>query len=354
MSVTATTELQFFWENRSIGKDFQTGVSLHSHTMYSQETLAMVPRWAARAVGAGALADGFWRPPLSPRQAYRLEQKQIEKQLDLSGLVSLSDHDDMRAGRLLRVMDRFRDAPVSTEWTVPFGPTFFHVGVHNLRLSRAAAIMGQLTQFTTNPCPHSLTALLEMLHSDPGTLVVVNHPLWDEKGIGQAHHASILRTLLTQGKNFIHALEVNGLRSLEENRRVVRLGRELDLPVVAGGDRHGLEPNAIVNLSRARTIADFISEVRYDRFSHVVFMPQYQRPRRLRIAEMVLDVLRQYPDFEGRQSWRDRVFCRDSQTALIAPLTAYPESRGCRILGHLLAATRWLDRREASAILTSA
>src|SRR5690242_4523156 len=97
MSATATTNLQFFWRDACVGKDFRSGVSLHSHTMYSEESLEMVPRYTAhvpylgaairRALAAYARKIGseldfrraFWTPPLTPRKAYRLEEKQIQR-----------------------------------------------------------------------------------------------------------------------------------------------------------------------------------------------------------------------------------------------------------------------------------
>jgi len=59
---------------------------------------------------------------------------------------------------------------------------------------------------------------------------------------------------------FLHALEVNGMRSRRENREVVVLAEEVNLPVVAGGDRHGFEPNAVLNLSCAGSFEEFIWE----------------------------------------------------------------------------------------------
>ncbi len=353
MYVTATTQLQFFWRDAFPPKEFRSGVSLHSHTMYSQESLDVVPGWIVKHYGLD-LRNGFWTPPLTARQAYRLEQKQIEAQFGIPALVSLTDHDNIRAGMLLRVLDRFRDAPISTEWTVPFGSTFFHFGVHNLRRAQAESIMSEMADFTSNPEPKKLAGLLRMLNSDPEVLVVVNHPLWDEKGIGRAEHVATLRNLLNRHAPDIHALEVNGLRSWSENERVIRFGRGVNLPVVAGGDRHGLEPNAIVNLSRGTTIQEFAREVRYQRFSHIVLMPQYRQCRKLRIARMVLDVLRDYPGMEVRRNWGDRVFCRNPATGVSVPLAAFASGSGVRLVESLLAAVRLVEKRSPSAILTSA
>jgi len=373
MCATATTRLQFLWQNRSIAKHFRTGVSLHSHTMYSEESLdsaapfiASVPylRRAIRRKEAEYkriwnvsldLQRGFWTPPLAARQAHRLEQKQIEAQFQLPGLVSLTDHDDIRAGTQLRVLERFSSAPVSTEWSIPFGNTFFHLGVHNLPPDKATEIMRQLAAYTAQPQPAELSRILSLLNTDPDVLIVLNHPLWDEKGIGQDNHEAALAALLRRHRRCLHALELNGLRTLRENRRVIEMGKSFDMPVVAGGDRHGVEPNAILNLSRADTLAGFIHEVRRERWSHVVFMPQYRQPQMLRIVHTVIDVLREYPEnFEGRRTWPDRVFYRDPATNAPVPLASVCGARGTRIVGHLIAAMRVVDRRPPSVILTSA
>ena len=39
--------VDFFWKNPSIASRYRTGVSLHSHTMHSRESLGFVPEVAA-------------------------------------------------------------------------------------------------------------------------------------------------------------------------------------------------------------------------------------------------------------------------------------------------------------------
>ncbi len=287
MSVTTESTFQFFGgaqnprgaDRRPVPGPFRSGVSLHSHTMFSEESLDMVPRYTAKLPYIGQairrkeaeysakrgiefdFRKAFWTPPLAPRQAYRLEEKQIQRQFELPALVSLTDHDDIRAAALLRVLDRFRKIPLSTEWTVPFGPTFFHLGLHNIPVEQSIAIQAELSQFTANPLPGMLAALLRKLNAVPDLLVVLNHPLWDEKGIGADEHRQTLHTLLSEHRLHIHALELNGLRSWRENLEVIWLGRANGMPVVSGGDRHGREPNAILNLTGATTFEGFVEEV---------------------------------------------------------------------------------------------
>ncbi len=186
MAVTAQTSLQFLVKG-PIGQSsgglcrvpdrFKAGVSLHSHTMFSEESLDLVPRYTANLPYFGNAIrrirtrhdaaqsqplnfnHAFWTPPLSPCQAYRLEEKQIERHFKLPGLISLTDHDDARAAALLGVIQRFRNAPVSTEWTVPFESTFFHLDVHNLPPERANELQIELAHFTSEPAQKRLQAI---------------------------------------------------------------------------------------------------------------------------------------------------------------------------------------------------
>jgi len=291
-----------------------------------------------------SFGDAFWTPPLAPRQAYRLEEKQIQRKFKLHALISLTDHDDIRAGANLHVIDRFKNAPISTEWTIPFAGTFFHLGVHNMPSADSASLMKRFGAFTANPDPAQLGGVLETLDADPHVLLVLNHPLWDEKGIGRDHHHAALKALLAGYGQFFHAVELNGLRSWHENKQVVAMGKELDIPVVSGGDRHGREPNAILNLSRAETFPDFVQEIRRERVSHVVFMPQYHEPLRMRILQTMVDVVREYPEnFAGRRSWADRVFYRDPQTQIAVPLASLWNDGGPGIVKQFIAAMRLLE-----------
>ena len=265
MPITAKTTFQLLWRDAAIDPQFRTGVSLHSHTQYSEESLDLVPKYLSHVPFLRhALADsiqferGFWTPPLTPRQAYRLEEKQIQRRLQLPALVSLTDHDNIHAGTVLHLLDRFSSAPISTEWTIPVGPTFFHLGVHNLPPRRAERIMKELSAYTAKPSASDLARTLGLLNAYPNVLIVVNHPLWDEKGIGEDAHRKVLLELLQEHRGMFHALEMNGLRSWRENQQVLSLGEARDLPVVGGGDRHGREPNAILNLSAARTFAQLV------------------------------------------------------------------------------------------------
>jgi hypothetical protein len=107
--------------------------------------------------------------------------------------------------------------------------------------------------------------------------------------------------------DWLHGLELNGYRTWEENRRVLPLAEGFGLPLVGGGDRHGHAQNAIVNLTRATSLAEFADELREERSSHCVVLPEYERAFAWRVLRTASDVLRPHPRSDGRH-WQDRVF----------------------------------------------
>lgn len=335
------TQVFFLPSERSVTRAFHTGVSLHSHTEHSQERLDDLPRYLDRmpvvsqflrwerkrylaATGENLpFSRAYWRGPLSAQSAYDLERLQIER-LGLGALVSLTDHDTIDAGLLLQSERAAGEIPISVEWTVPYEQTYFHLGIHNLDPSLAVAFMQEFAHYTRKPQPYALGQLFEALEADPGVLVVLNHPLWDMAAVGRAQLAGHVREFLHAYGRHIHALEINGLRSWPENMSVVSLGREFDYPVVAGGDRHGLEPNATINLTRAKTFAEFAEEIRVERSSDIAVLPQYQEPLAFRHLLCAWDAVREHPEFAGRQYWVARVFvlCDDGVERPLSALWA--------------------------------
>jgi len=200
--------------------------------------------------------------------------------------------------------------------------------------------------------PHLFPPGRSQLNRYPNVFLVLNHPQWDEKGIGVQCHSQVLGRPLERHGHSFHALELNGLRSRHENQQVIWLGRQTGLPLVSGGDRHGLEPNAILNLSGADTIADFVAEVRVRRTSHVVFMPQYYEPLKLRILQTMLDVVRDYPEtFEGGRTWADRVFFKGTDCADPLPMRTVWKNGGPQVVHHFLVAMRLLEWRGVRSAL---
>lgn len=319
------SRLRLQWNQTPEGRRFRTGVSLHSHTLYSRESLDFIYRAARHArILAAAMRHGeqcyrerhgtemdltraWWTPPLGPHQAWQLEANQIA-QLDLDALVSLTDHDQIAAGVSLQVLYECRGAPISTEWTVPFGPTFFHLGVHNLAPDLARPSYMAMEAYRRHPREPELGAILAALAAHPETLVVFNHPLWDEKGIGREAHAQAAQDFLRRYAPFLHALELNGLRPWSENRAVIALAELAGKPLISGGDRHVLEPNAVINVSNAGTFAEFAEEIRSG-WSDVLILHHYREPHGLRIVQNMFDVLTtQEEHANGWKLWSDRVF----------------------------------------------
>ena len=333
------TRIHFQWSGKPPRARFGTGVSLHSHTLHSRESLDFIYRiakncsavdWALRRGEAryeflhGRKLDlrrGWWTPPLAPQAAYSVEFDQI-RSMGLAPIVSLTDHDDIEAPMALQATESSRDIPVSVEWTVPFRNTFFHLGVHNIPAGSARATMDRLKAFTELPQESELQSILAGLHAEPGMLTIFNHPLWDEMGIGpEQHRTSALAFLSTYGE-YLHAVELNGLRPWSENASVIRMAHELAKPVISGGDRHALEPNAMLNLTNAHDFAEFTDEVR-DGWSDVLIASHYRTAHATRIFHNILDVLRTYENHGlGWTKWSDRVFYTldDGATASLSQL----------------------------------
>lgn len=447
MSLSSTS---FLWREPKAPHPFSTGVSLHSHTNQSRETLDFLAELSTdwpflqpvmrlferRCVRFSGIhpdyARGYWTPPLNPAAAFTLEATQITN-LNLAALVSLSDHDDIRAPDLLRSVSFAPEIPISTEWTVPFGhttlpqtsvlptevedppsplvrchsdperakvkkatttlsscpsersedplyfafshrakrrtqtppppstATCFHLGIHNLPPADATTWTSRFAALTATPAhdlPSSLhrdavlTDLLAALHDLPGVLIVFNHPLWDLYRIGEARHNILVHDFLARFGQFLHALELNGLRNWKENRDVAALAGRWNMLSISGGDRHGIEPNANINLSRASTFTGFVHEVRRERSSHVLFMPQYVQPWKHRILQSTLDAVRNHPHLpQGSQRWDERVFHPDS-TGDIKPLsTLWISGAPTPFISTVLAAVRLLGARPVAAPL---
>jgi hypothetical protein len=126
----------------------------------------------------------------------------------------------------------------------------------------------------------------------------------------------------------IHAVELNGLRDAEENRATMRLARETEHLMISGGDRHGLEPNANINLTRATNFTDFVQEIRVERRSHIHFMDQYLEPWRRRIWQSTLNAVTDFPQFSpGWQRWDERAFHPDAEGVMRSLCELWPDGK---------------------------
>ena len=162
-----------------------------------------------------------------------------------------------------------------------------------------------------------------MLHENPDILIVLNHPLWDlARYWPRAPRSARYGHMLCEQGEYLHALELSGIRSWEENQAVLHLSEACNQLVISGGDRHGCEPNATLNLTDAESFTEFVHKVRKDRRSHILFMPQYDEPYTLRVLQTLLEVIREYPDdSSGSRHWDERVFHPD-HAGVIRPLSA--------------------------------
>jgi hypothetical protein len=328
--------VSYLWREPKAAEGFTAGVSLHSHTNQSKETLDFIAelstewgvlqplmRWCEeRCLKTTGIrpdyARSYWTPPLTPKLAIDLERVQIEDKLQMPAMVSITDHDDINAPMLLRALPSARQIPVSLEWTVPFGKGAFHLGIHNLPSATGQQWMERMAAFTAIPSaerpPKMLTDMLAELDEIPGVLIVFNHPMWDLYRIGREKHLFLVNDFLAVNGQFCHAVELNGLRHWDENREVAELAAKWNQVLISGGDRHGIEPNANVNLTRATSFTEFVYEVRRERQSHVLFMPQYAEPWKHRILNSTLAAIRNYPDFpDGSRRWDERVYHPDAE-----------------------------------------
>lgn len=365
------SSISYSWRKRDAARGFACGVSLHSHTCMSKETLKHVAEMGAkyrllRPIFAnrerhcrdvhGFELDyhaAYWTPPMPPRMAHGLERRQIEEQLQLPALVSLTDHDDIRAPLELRAISGARAVPVSVEWSVPYRDTVFHLGIHNLPRATADAWMRVFAEFTAAPSIMWLHGILSELDSLKSVLIVFNHPVWDMNKVGAERHMFCVNEFLVANHQFLHAMELNGLRSWQENRQVHALAQRWGQLPIGGGDRHGAEPNAIANLTHAAGFDEFVHEVRVERVSHIHFMASYAVPWKYRMLQSTLDVLRHYPELpEGSRNWDDRVFHPDANGVMRPISQLWPgDGRAPVLVRSVLGGVRMLGRKPLSSSL---
>ncbi len=350
-----SSSISYLWRDKDAPQAFRTGVSLHSHTNQSRETLdflanfgnqfpvvrPLIARLERRSEQMHGIridyAASYWTPPMTPKLAFDLESRQIEK-LNLAPMVSITDHDNINAPMLLRTVPSARGIPVSVEWSAPYGGVqAFHLGVHNLPSAKATRWMETLAEFTAHPGDARLTEILVALHKEPNVLVVFNHPMWDLYLIGREKHQFLVNEFLQKNGAYLHALELNGLRNWEENRTVRRLAEQWNMLLVSGGDRHGVEANANVNLTNAASFTEFVHEIRRERRSNVLFLPQYAEPWKHRILQSTIDAIRHYPEFpQGSRTWDERVYHPDRNGAVRPLSEIWPRGHAPRVMAALL------------------
>lgn len=253
------------------------------------------------------------------------------EQLGLDGIVSITDHDSIDANLELRESNEKGKTPISMEWTVPFDDAFFHVGVHNLPADQADEIAKQMLDYTHavgEPNDARLHELFAMLNDCPDVLIVLNHPIWDIEMIGQRRHERALDLFLAGHAKWIHAIEINGFRTWDENELAIELADRLGMPIISGGDRHCMHSNTMINVSNAQSFTEFVSEIRIDGHSKIAVTPEYNMPLPARQVSSIAQILGNFHHFpEGRRLWSDRIYFDAEDGTGIKTLTDHWDGR---------------------------
>lgn len=286
-------------------REFGYAVSLHNHSRHSVEKLAALNHvikksfmrpWSGilqKSFGLGDVsnlnyADVTFNPPYTPEDVYRMEAAAASR-WGFDGIhMTISDHDEFAGSlALLRARsDLTGHIAVSEELSLWFEGHLFHLGVYLLPENGAQETHAQIQAAARSK---RYDELFEILAAS-GCLVVLNHPLVAWTPGAPAIPAN---DLLTRYGWAIHALEVNGMRTRDENDRVLELARRWRKPVVGGGDSHLLVAGSILSLSRAATFKDFIDEVK-DGHAVPFVTPNYFAPLRWKLFLRVIFFISRY------------------------------------------------------------
>jgi len=289
-------------------REFGYAVSLHNHSCHSVEKLAALNHVVKlpfmrplsgvlqSSFGLGGISDLNYaeitfNPPYTPEDVYRMEAAAAAK-WGFDGVhLAITDHDEF-AGSLALLRGRpdltgctNGRIAIGEELSLWFRGHLFHLGVSHMPESAAEEMH---TRIQAAARGGRYDELFETLAAS-GCLLVLNHPL-----IAWRPGAEIpVAELLSRYGWAIHALEVNGMRSHEENDRVLELARHWRKPVIGGGDSHLLVASSILSLSRAATFKDFIAEVK-DGHAVPFVTPDYFAPLKWKLFLRVLFFISRY------------------------------------------------------------
>ena len=286
-------------------REFGYAVSLHNHSCHSVEKLAalnQVVKLAFMRPLSGVLQKSFglgdvsdlnyaeitFNPPYTPEDVYQMEAAAAANWGFHGVHLAITDHDEF-AGSL----DLHRSRPdlngriaLSEELSLWFQGHLFHLGVSHLP---ASEVEETHTRIQSAARGGRYDELFETLAAS-GCLVVLNHPLLPWRA---GEEKIPVTDLLSRYGWAIHALEVNGMRTREENDRVLELARQWRKPVVGGGDSHLLVASSILSVSRAATFKDFIAEVK-DGHAVPFVTPDYFAPLKWKLFLRVLFFISRY------------------------------------------------------------
>jgi predicted metal-dependent phosphoesterase TrpH len=287
-------------------REFDFAVSPHNHCAHSIENLASINEVVKlgfmrpfrsiiqSAFGLAGVrdlnyAEVYYRPPHTAEDVFQMESANAAA-FGFNGIhVGITDHDEV-AGSVELQRNRPDQAPgnpLGEELSIRFDGYLFHLGITGMpEAGIAEAHAGLQAAARAN----RLDDLFEMLRAS-GCLVVFNHPLvpWG-KDRGRKIPAE---EFLARYGWAIHALEYNGMRSQDENDRVLKLAAHVGKPVVGGGDSHLLLASSVLSLSQAGSYADFAAEVKEGRAVSLV-TPMYFAPLSWKIALRVLYFIAHY------------------------------------------------------------
>jgi hypothetical protein len=295
-------------------RDFASVACLHTHSCYSKENLAGL-NWVVelgymrpfkgllqRSFGLAGIPDLdygqlSYHPPFRPSDIWRMETENARRLGFDRLLLAITDHDEVAGSLELRQQkpDHRERIGLGEEFSIRYDGHVFHLGLSGLPEENLHDVDASLQ---TSARSGRLDVVFEQLHS-LGCLVVLNHPLiaWNRV----KPEVPALGLLRRYGWA-IDALELNGMRSSEENLRVVELARHVGKPLVGGGDSHLLVPSGALCASRATTYADFIAEVRSG-WSRPLVTREYFSPLRWKMSLRVLSFIAQYrqiAEFQGK------------------------------------------------------
>jgi predicted metal-dependent phosphoesterase TrpH len=286
-------------------REFGYAVSLHNHSCHSVEKLAALNHVIKKtfmrplsgilqsSFGLGDVpnlnyADVTFNPPYTPEDVYQMEAAAAAN-WGFDGVhLAITDHDEF-AGSLALLRSRpdlNGRIAISEELSLWFDGHLFHLGVCHLPESAAEETHAQIQAAARGK---RYDELFEILAAS-NCLVVLNHPLVAWAPGARAIPAT---ELLSRYGWAIHALEVNGMRTREENDRVLELAREWRKPVIGGGDSHLLVASSILSLSQAATFQDFIVEVK-DGHAVPFVTPDYFAPLQWKLFLRVLFFISRY------------------------------------------------------------
>jgi predicted metal-dependent phosphoesterase TrpH len=287
-------------------REFGWAVSLHNHSHHSIEKMGFLNEVVKlgfmrpfcgtlqAAFGLAGIvdlnyADIYYRSPLTVEEVFQTECSSAAA-LGFKGVhLGITDHDEVAGSiELLRIHPELAARnPLGEEISIYFDDYLFHLGVTGMP---AAGIEQLHIDLQLAARERRLDDLFEMLRSS-GALVVFNHPLvpWGEDR-GRTIPAE---ALLSRYGWAIHALEYNGMRSREENDRVLQLAMHVGKPVVGGGDSHLLLASSVLSLTHATSFHEFAEEVKEGRSVSLV-LPTFSAPLSWKIFLRVLYFIAHY------------------------------------------------------------